>query len=217
MERNNKPTKNLFLMKFTGVLIQIVLIVISVVLTFLMTQLYYDRNVRYQVKVDASKELFLRQLQIYNSVQTLCQLDSLYAIKTKAILLDQQTYMYNDQFGNKIKIKEEIDQTSKRQKDTIMVLPSFVCNNIQYDKFNQQIEFIRNNYYLLEPAAYRYCDSLISFIKEHPLPNSRANRSVVLSSVWSRSDVQKQYFYLLEELFNVLKVRVCLYLDNEQI
>ena len=120
MERNNKPTKNLFLMKFTGVLIQIVLIVISVVLTFLMTQLYYDRNVRYQVKVDASKELFLRQLQIYNSVQTLCQLDSLYAIKTKAILLDQQTYMYNDQFGNKIKIKEEIDQTSKRQKDTIM-------------------------------------------------------------------------------------------------
>lgn len=197
-----------------GMLNQIILIVISVVLTFLVTQSYYDRNVNYQVKIDANKELFLRQLQLYNSVQTLCQLDTLYETRTNAVLLDRLSFVQTDDWHN-TKIKQVIDQSSMRQKDTIITLPSFVCNNVRYEKFNQQIKFISANLYLLEPAAYKYCDSLLLFIDNHPLPKSRDDRSEVLSSVWSLQCVQKEYTDLLDQLFKSLESRVHPYLENE--
>lgn len=214
MQNYKSKFKRFFLRKCMGMLNQIILIVISVVLTFLVTQSYYDRNVNYQVKIDANKELFLKQLQLYNSVQTLCQLDTLYETRTNAVLLDRLSFVQTDDWHN-TKIKQVIDQSSMRQKDTIITLPSFVCNNVRYEKFNQQIEFIRANLYLLEPAAYRYCDSLLLFIDNHPLPKSRDDRSEVLSSVWILQNVQQHYTRLLKELSEILESRVRPYLENE--
>lgn len=53
---------------FQNILSKALLVLLPVIVTFLLTQAYYARNIHYQVKIEAEKDLYINQMEIYNAL-----------------------------------------------------------------------------------------------------------------------------------------------------
>jgi hypothetical protein len=207
MKSRNK-LKRLFLLKSDTFVVQVLLVVTSVIGTLLSAQLYYSRNVRYQVRIDVNKELYLRQLQVYNSALVL---ENLYLLDKKrvnhGIIMNSRYQLKCDEWGNVLDSNHVPIPNTVRQKDTIITVPLFIANNVYRGRFIQQIRFLKDNCHLLEPEAFLCCDSLLLFVDKHPLPVSRS-RGEILSSVWCREDVHNQYISYVRRLMQIIDERI---------
>lgn len=182
---------------------------LPVIVTILLTQAYYAHNVRYQVRIEAEKDLYINQIETYNALQMIKTISKLHSFQYKTYFGQKKIRIYVDIFGNYMKQDIKNDSNSITLVDSTYNVPVFVCNTDVGENFYRYITILRSNCMRLDPKASIKCNEFIAFVNAHPIPacDSITPRSVIESG-WTSTEYQRQYYSLLNELYDILKLKV---------
>lgn len=173
---------------------ELLFILITSVLSSFFTYIFMKK----QMNFDVEKELFFRQMHVYNKVVDLYRNFELY--KTTIIAPTQKRFIVivRDQFGNEVKKEEILGEV--KQKDTLDIsIPNFVVQDSAYDTFLENIQYLKANKDNLSPNIYERTCAVLDFLEKHPVPEKKDRYSFLL--YWSDEDVYRKFYVLLRDLY----------------
>lgn len=184
-------------------------VLLPVIATVLLAQAYYSRNVQYQVKIEAEKELYISQLETYNALQMIRRLSDTISFQYKSYVGNPKVYISVDRFGNHLN-KNVVKETENVVfVDSTYSVPKFVCRKNLRSDYLKYITILESNCMRLEPEACKKCNELLSMISNNPLPDcdSLSEKSVIESG-WTEKGIQDSYNNLIDELNKSLESKV---------
>lgn len=190
-------------------IIQVIIILITSFSTVLFTQLFHKKNVVTESMINA----YFKQMHVYSRIHSIWLYDSLMHRRFNAPTREKRVVVIKkDQFGNIIGKHEELSDSVTW--DVIEAkAPSFMFIDSHYDSFIQDWQYVVNHQDEVTPHAYKYIRKLSELLEEHPLPSKDERVKYILSD-WGTERVYNQYYSIMEELYNALKIEMDVYWHN---
>lgn len=184
-------------------------LLLPVIATVLLAQAYYSRNVQYQVKIEAEKDLYLSQLETYNALQMMRSLSDIITFPYKSYVGNPKVYISVDRFGNHLN-KNVVKETENIVfVDSTYSVPEFVCKKNLRGDYIRYLTILKSNCMRLEPEACKKCNELLSMISNNPLPDCDSiTEKSVIESGWTEKEIQDNYNNLIEELNKSLESKI---------
>lgn len=187
---------------------QVIIILITSLSTVLFTQLFHEKN----VVTESMINMYFKQMHIYNRVHSIWLYDSLMHRTFKAPTMKRSVTIEKDQFGNIVGKHEE--QSDSVKWDIVNAkAPSFMFMDTHYDSFMQDWQYVVNHQNEVTPHTYKYIRKLSELLEKHPLPSKNERVKYILSD-WGTERVYNQYYSIMEELYNALKIDMDVYWHN---
>ena len=192
-----------------NILSKALLVLLPVIVTFLLTQAYYARNVHYQVKIEAEKDLYINQMEIYNALLMIKKQCDTIHFKHESYVGKPKKYIGVDKFGNHIFENVVKDDSKVSFVDSTYSVPKFVCKKNLRAGYSRYIDILESNCMRLEPDASKKCNELLSIIANNPLPDCDSiSVKSVIESGWTSIILQEKYCKLVKELIIKLGSKV---------
>lgn len=183
---NNSFLKQLFLLLITSVL--------SSSFTFFL--------MKKQMNFDVNKELYFKQMHVYNRISDLYRNFGIYRTTLIAPTQKRTILIFKDQFENVVKEEEVLNSSVKI--DTLDIeVPNFVVQDKAYDNFFEDIKYISDNKNNLSPGIYKKVNDILNFLDKHPVPEKKDRMSFIL--YWGNKSVYGEFYSKLRELYYTCK------------
>lgn len=187
---------------------QILIILLTAIVTTFANQLYYKQNIAFQARIELKKELLLRQCHIYNRLRLLSdnfKIDTISGeydtqiIERHSVIMDR----YLNPKGTQIKLNPTLERQYLK-----IVAPTFMWKDATYDLFVANLDYIKQNTEDIEPQIYKTFERLFDFLHEHPIPTKDKRMQEIYLSGWNDEKIYREFESIITELYRYYQNRL---------